>query len=87
MILKKVTAEMTADGAIVLTVPKEEIVAFGSTMFNSEAMCRLFVTQSNLSNDKKELVLHAGESLRKIITELKPLVGEIPPVPVQLKKV
>ena len=87
MILEKVTAEMKADGAIVLTVPKEDIAAFGSTMFNSEAMCRLFVTQSNLSDDKKELVLHAGESLRKIITALKPLVGDIPAIPVTLKKV
>ena len=78
MMCEKVTAELGADGGIVLTVPHEQLVDTVSAFMSGATCCR--AVSENLAFDEmsREIALEAAEFLERL-EEISQSIGDPSP--------
>ncbi len=82
MMCEKVTAELRADGAIVLIIPDEELVDVVSAFMSGATCCRAVSKNSQFDEASREIALEAAECLERLEEISQTMGGPEPKRPI-----
>ena len=66
MMCEKITAELRADGAIVLIVPDDDLIDVGSAFMDGATCSRIHSENPKLDEEQKDMALQASECLERL---------------------
>ncbi len=81
MMCENVTAELGADGAIVLTVPNEELIDVVSAFMSGATCCRSVSKNPQFDEMSREIALEAAECLERLEEISQTMGGPAPKRP------